>query len=208
MKGIPLLGVPFGPNMPLAPLHWHIADRYGAFVAEPMADGVKVYPDPVGVLTNNPPFPFHLTNLTQYRGLSAAQPDNTLDPALELSPFGQGMGAVGLPVFSGFSGGPGAFAGVTGGYLIGFLLMALVMWLGERLFGTEDLVFVLSGIGGLAVCYLFGTVWFLLLYTSTTGPIGVWAVLASCVFPFLVPDGVKLALAFLLRRRLRKAMRL
>ena len=118
------------------------------------------------------------------------------------------LGAVGLPVFSGFSGGPGAFAGVTGGYLIGFLLMALVMWLGERLFGTEDLVFVLSGIGGLAVCYLFGTVWFLLLYTSTTGPIGVWAVLASCVFPFLVPDGVKLALAFLLRRRLRKAMRL
>lgn len=97
MKGIPLLGVPFRPNMPLAPLHWHIADKHGAFVAEPMADGVKVYPDPVGVLTNNPPFPFHLTNLTQYRGLSAAQPDNTLDPALELSPFGQGMGAIGLP---------------------------------------------------------------------------------------------------------------
>lgn len=97
MRRIPLLRVPFGPNMPLAPLHWHIADRHGAFVAEPMEDGVKVYPDPVGVLTNNPPFPFHRTNLTQYRGLSAAQPDNTLDPALKLSPFGQGMGAMGLP---------------------------------------------------------------------------------------------------------------
>ena len=97
MRRIPLLGVPFGPNMPLAPLHWHIADRHGAFVAEPMEDGVKVYPDPVGVLTNNPPFPFHRTNLTQYRGLSAAQLDNTLDPALELPTFGQGMGAMGLP---------------------------------------------------------------------------------------------------------------
>ena len=97
MKRIPLLGVPFRPDMPLAPLHWHIADRHGAFVAEPMEDGVKVYPDPVGVLTNNPPFPFHRTNLTQYRGLSAAQPDNTLDPALELPTFGQGMGAIGLP---------------------------------------------------------------------------------------------------------------
>ena len=97
MKRIPLLGVPFRPNMPLAPLHWHIADRHGAFVAEPVAEGVKVYPDPVGVLTNNPPFPFHRTNLTQYRGLSAAQPANTLDPALELPTFGQGMGAMGLP---------------------------------------------------------------------------------------------------------------
>ena len=51
----------------------------------------------MGVLTNNPPFPFHRINLTQYRGLSAAQPDNTLDPALELPTFGQGMGAIGLP---------------------------------------------------------------------------------------------------------------
>ena len=97
MQRIPLLGVPFRPDMPLAPLHWHIADRHGAFVAEPMEDGVKVYPDPVGVLANNPPFPFHRINLTQYRGLSAAQPDNTLDPALELPTFGQGMGAIGLP---------------------------------------------------------------------------------------------------------------
>ena len=117
------------------------------------------------------------------------------------------LGAVGLPVFSGFSGGLGAFAGVTGGYLLGFLLMALVMWLGERLFGPGDLVFVLSGIAGLAVCYLFGTAWFLLLYTGTRGPIGIWAVLSSCVLPFLIPDGVKLALALLLRRRLRQALR-
>lgn len=94
---IPLLGAPFRPGMPLAPLHWHIADRHGAFVAEPMAEGMKVYPDPVGVLTNNPPFPFHQANLSQYLGMSAAQPECRLDPDLGLEPFGQGMGAVGLP---------------------------------------------------------------------------------------------------------------
>lgn len=97
LKRIPLLGVPFRPDMPLAPLHWHIADKRSAFVAEPMAEGMRIYSDPVGVLTNNPPFPFHLTNLSQYRGLSAAPPDNRLDPSLELPPFGQGMGAMGLP---------------------------------------------------------------------------------------------------------------
>lgn len=118
------------------------------------------------------------------------------------------LGAVGLPVFSGFQGGVGAFAGVTGGYLIGFLLMALVMWLGERLFGAGTAVFLLSGIAGLAVCYCFGTVWFLLLYTSTKGPIGLWTVLWSCVIPFLIPDGIKLALALALRQRLRKALKL
>lgn len=118
------------------------------------------------------------------------------------------LGVVGLPVFSGFQGGVGAFAGVTGGYLIGFLLMALVMWLGERLFGAGTAVFLLSGIAALAVCYCFGTVWFLLLYTSTKGPISLWTVLWSCVIPFLIPDGIKLALALLLRQRLRNALKL
>lgn len=97
MRRIPLLGVPFRPDMPLAPLHWHIADRRGAFVAEPMEDGVKVYPDPVGVLTNNPPFPFHQANLCQYQGLSPRPAENRMAPGLSLPPFGQGMGAVGLP---------------------------------------------------------------------------------------------------------------
>ena len=118
------------------------------------------------------------------------------------------LGVVGLPVFSGFQGGVGAFAGVTGGYLIGFLLMALVMWLGERLFGAGTAVFLLSGIAALAVCYCFGTVWFLLLYTSTKGPISLWTVLWICVIPFLIPDGIKLVLALLLRQRLRNALKL
>ena len=116
------------------------------------------------------------------------------------------LGIVGLPVFSGFSGGIGTLAGVTGGYLLGFLLIALVMWLAERLFGTGTEVFVLSGLVGLAVCYAFGTAWFLVLYTRSTGPIGLWSVLWSCVLPFVIPDLCKLALALVLRRRLRRAL--
>ncbi len=116
------------------------------------------------------------------------------------------LGIVGLPVFSGFSGGIGTLAGVTGGYLLGFLLIALVMWLAERLFGTGTTVFVLSGLVGLAVCYAFGTAWFLVLYTRSTGPIGLWSVLWSCVLPFVIPDLCKLALALVLRRRLRRAL--
>ena len=116
------------------------------------------------------------------------------------------LGIVGLPVFSGFSGGIGALAGVTGGYLLGFLLIALLMWLAEKLFGTGTAVFILSGLVGLAVCYAFGTAWFLVLYTRSTGPIGLWSVLWSCIFPFVIPDLCKLALALALRRRLRRAL--
>ena len=116
------------------------------------------------------------------------------------------LGAVGLPVFSGFRGGIGAFAGVTGGYLVGFLLLALVMWLGERLLGTGTAAFLFSAIAGLAACYLFGTAWYLLLYTSSVGPVGLGVVLWQCVLPFLIPDGIKLALALALRQRLRRVV--
>lgn len=91
------LGVPFAENLPLAPLHWHLADRTGAAVLEADRDGVHLYDDPVGVLTNNPPFPFHQMNLRQYQTLSARPPENHLAPGLALPPFGQGFGAFGLP---------------------------------------------------------------------------------------------------------------
>ena len=116
------------------------------------------------------------------------------------------LGAVGLPVFSGFSGGIGRLAGATGGYLVGFLLLTLAMWGMEALLGRGPVVFVLSGIVGLAVCYAFGTAWFVLVYTSASGPIGVASALWMCVIPFLLPDGLKLALALILSRRLAPAL--
>ena len=89
------LGVPLAADLPLAPLHWHIADRTGALVLEATREGVRLYDDPVGVLTNNPPFPFHQLNLSQYQHLTARPTENRLAPALPLEAFGQGMGAIG-----------------------------------------------------------------------------------------------------------------
>ncbi len=96
LRRVRLLDVPFLPDMPCAPLHWHLSDGKRTVVAEPTAEGLRLYDDPVGVLTNEPPFPFHQANLCQYQGLSPANPDNRLG-APGLSFFGQGMGGLGLP---------------------------------------------------------------------------------------------------------------
>lgn len=87
----------FSAQLLASPLHWIVADRSGALVVESMADGLHIYENPVGVLTNNPPFSFHMHNLTQYQYLSCHQVENRLDPSLELPPFSRGMGAMGLP---------------------------------------------------------------------------------------------------------------
>ena len=81
------------------------------------------------------------------------------------------------------------------------------MWLIERLLGTKTWVLALSMLLGLAVCYAFGTAWFLVAYARAAGPIGLWAALGMCVFPFVVPDLVKLALAWMLSRRLAGCLR-
>lgn len=97
LKGIDLLCLPFAPGYPVAPLHWHIADGTGSMVLEVMEDGAHLYPDPVGVLTNNPPFPYQQMNLSNYQTLSPHPPRNTFAPELPLAVYGQGMGALGLP---------------------------------------------------------------------------------------------------------------
>ena len=118
------------------------------------------------------------------------------------------MGAVGLPVFTGFSGGIGHLLGSTGGYIVGFVFTALVMWGMERIPGSRTVVLAVSMVLGLLVCYAFGTVWFVVVYARTTGPVGVWTALGWCVFPYIIPDLVKIALALVLQKRLRAAIRL
>ena len=113
------------------------------------------------------------------------------------------LGAAGLPVFSGFTGGIGHMLGPTGGYMIGFVLSALLMWLMERLMGRSQKTLVLSMIAGLLVCYAFGTVWFMILYTRDSGSIGIITALTWCVIPYIIPDALKILLASVLTRRLR-----
>lgn len=114
------------------------------------------------------------------------------------------LGTVGLPVFSGFQGGIGALLGTTGGYLLGFLLAALIVWGMEALFGEKASVFILSAVLGMLVCYAFGTAWYLVVYARTKGAVSLATVLGWCVTPFLLPDAVKIALAVLLRGRLKR----
>lgn len=92
-----LVRINFSEKLSLSPLHWHIADATGSIVLESTREGMKVYDNPVGVLTNNPPFGFHLTNLAQYMHLTALKAENRFHPGLELKAFGRGFGGLGLP---------------------------------------------------------------------------------------------------------------
>lgn len=112
------------------------------------------------------------------------------------------LGAVGAPVFSGFKGGIAALLGTTGGYIVGFLFTALIVGLAVEQFGRSLPVLAVSMAVGILVCYAFGTAWFMIVYARKTGPIGLGTALGWCVFPYLLPDAVKIALASVLTGRL------
>ena len=118
------------------------------------------------------------------------------------------LGMVGLPVFSGFKGGIGAIIGTTGGYIIGFIFAALVMWMFEIISRKKakqnTLILAISMAAGLIICYAFGTAWFIILYTKTKEPVGILTALSWCVFPFILPDIIKIVLALTLTQKLRR----
>lgn len=116
------------------------------------------------------------------------------------------VGLIGLPVFAGFYGGFSVLFTSTGGYLLGFLFSALVMWGFERLLGRSTWALGLAMVVGLLVCYAFGSVWFMVIYTGQTGAVGLGTVLGWCVVPFLLPDLLKIGLALLLGKRLSKVI--
>ena len=159
------------------------------------------------------------------------------------------MGAIGLPVFSGFTGGVGVLLGKTGGYILGFIFTGIIFLLltrnhkgrpastgslastasaasgknaasaasvtpssassGRSTFPRKRafLIELLALLLGLLVCYAFGTGWFIYIYMRDTGSVGLMTVLSWCVFPFIVPDVVKMALAVIVARRLRFVIR-
>ena len=92
---INLVDINFADELPLSPLHWMLSDGRDAIVVEPMADGLKIYDNPVGVMTNNPPFDKQLFYLNNYRGLSNRNPENSF--GVDLEEYSRGMGAIGLP---------------------------------------------------------------------------------------------------------------
>lgn len=97
IRKLNLWNEPFSNAFPLSPLHWILADRKHCLVLEPMADGPKVYENPVGILTNNPPFDFHMYNLANYMNLTPQIPVNRFSEKIDLMPYSLGMGGLGLP---------------------------------------------------------------------------------------------------------------
>lgn len=94
---INLVNVNFSESLPLSPLHWMISDREASIVVESVKEGLKIYDNPVGVMTNNPPFDLQLFNLRNYMSLSPYQPKNSFAKELNLITYSNGMGAMGLP---------------------------------------------------------------------------------------------------------------
>ena len=113
------------------------------------------------------------------------------------------MGLIGLPVFSGFQGGIGVILGPTGGYIVGFIFSALVMWIYETLTPKNIFTQSLSMITALLVCYIFGTLWYIIIFSGDSQDISVMTVISLCVIPFVIPDIIKIALVLFLGKRLR-----
>ncbi len=96
LENLNLADIPFSKELPLTPLHFMISDRTSSLVVESTGEGLRVYENPVGVMTNNPPFPMQMNRLADYMALSIEPPKNNF-AGLDLKPYSRGMGAMGLP---------------------------------------------------------------------------------------------------------------
>ncbi len=112
------------------------------------------------------------------------------------------LGIVGVPVFSGFSAGPGHLLGATGGYIIGFILCALVYWLVTKLCNNSPKA-TISGLSlGLLTCYITGTLWYAFVYLGEISVKSLFSAIIVCIVPFLIPDIIKLIVAVLISKKL------
>lgn len=114
------------------------------------------------------------------------------------------LGAMGIPVFSGFKGGIGVLLGSTGGYIIGFIFTALIVgYISDKTNGKFWALIVSMVISAL-IWYSFGTAWFAVVYARNNTPASLWTILGWCVFPFLIFDAVKIVIAAILTNLLKK----
>lgn len=112
------------------------------------------------------------------------------------------LGAVGVPVFTGFRGGLSALMGPTGGYIIGFAVSAVIIQMFKRIKKDSYFFMVTGMILGLTACYAFGTAWYLFIYTGSGESTTPFGVLSLCVFPYVIPDLLKMSLAVIIVNRL------
>ena len=94
---INLVNIDFSEDIRLSPLHWIISDKEHSIVVEPLEEGLKIYDDPFEVLTNNPPFEYHYTNVSNYMGLCIGHATSQFRESIPMKNYSLGMGALGLP---------------------------------------------------------------------------------------------------------------
>lgn len=97
LSNISLVNIDFSEDLPLSPLHWIISDKEKSITVESVREGMKIYDNPYGVLTNNPTFDYHLMNINNYMSLHEGYPENKLSQKHSFDPYSLGMGALGLP---------------------------------------------------------------------------------------------------------------
>ncbi len=97
LEKVNVLSTDFSKILKSTPLHWFFADKTGSITVEPLKEGLKIHENPIGVLTNEPPFEYHKLRLSEYMGLSPAEAENRFLKNLDLKPFSRGSGALGLP---------------------------------------------------------------------------------------------------------------
>ncbi len=116
------------------------------------------------------------------------------------------LGAIGVPVFSGFRGGIGVLLSNTGGYIVGFILLALMYWLVTALLGKRLYARIIGMVLGLIACYIFGTAWFIFAYSDIKNMSEMIPVLQICILPFIIPDTAKMFLSIGLRKLIYPAL--
>lgn len=97
LSRVNLVRINYNDQLPLAQLHWMISDRDASITVESVREGLKIYDNPVGIMTNNPPFDYQMFNLNNYMGLSREKVENHFADGLDLNAYSRGMGALGLP---------------------------------------------------------------------------------------------------------------
>jgi len=112
------------------------------------------------------------------------------------------LGCLGAPVFAGFQGGPSVFLQATGGYLIGFIGSTLIIGLCVQAVGRNKVTLLISMLVALMFCYVCGTLAYVTVYIRSDAPISLFAALCACVFPYVLPDLLKIALAIWLTAKL------
>lgn len=116
------------------------------------------------------------------------------------------LGVVGLPVFSGFNGGIGALLNVTGGYIVGFIFSALIFWGITSVFSKKPrkIVKIIASFAGLVGCYIFGTLWYILLFIKNGDTMSFTSALTICVLPFIIPDILKIVISVVISEKIAK----